>query len=67
MAKCLLIKSCTDSLLWYSSLVGQNVPYLGRFPEAYKSRDLSGCTNIVHFKDAEIVDAEGESLDQSKP
>jgi hypothetical protein len=52
----LFITSCEDSMMWYSSKVGQYVPYLGEYPEAYKSIDNSGYSNIVRFEDAVLHD-----------
>lgn len=54
--KQLLIKSCSDSSLWYRDLVGQTVPLLKMpvFGE-YLSREPSGFTNIVRECDAEVV------------
>ena len=54
----LKITGCTDGHVWYASLVGQTVPYLGQWPECYKSREPAGFTNIVHFEDAEVVEVE---------
>lgn len=56
--KMLKITGCTDPHLWYACRVGQTVPYLGQWPECYRSREPSGFTNIVHFKDAEVVGVE---------
>ena len=40
--------------MWYAGLVGKTVPYLGRWPEAYKSRDTGGHINRVELADATI-------------
>lgn len=40
--------------MWYAPLVGQTVPYLGTWPECYRSREPAGFVNTVHFADAEI-------------
>jgi hypothetical protein len=52
----LLITSCEDSMMWYSSRIGEYVPYLGEYPEAFKSIDNSGYTNVVRFDDAVLVE-----------
>jgi len=52
----LLIKNCRDPGMWYSDKVGQHVPYLGKYPECYKSREDAGYTNIVFVEDAELVE-----------
>lgn len=53
----LLITGCSDPLLWYSRLVGQEVPYLGMWTDegCFKSREPAGYINAVKFKDARIV------------
>ena len=56
MKKVLLIKSCTDPHLWYAKLIGHKVPFLGSWPEGWKSREQSGYVNIIRFEDAEIID-----------
>ena len=52
----LLIKRCPDSQMWYRDKVGQTVPYEGKWPEGYKSREDAGYLNIVRFEDAEVVE-----------
>lgn len=55
----LLITKCNDSLMWYSKLVGQTVPYEGEWsdaPDVYKSREPAGYINIVKKTDAVIVE-----------
>lgn len=51
----LLIKRCPDPQMWYAKLVGEKVPYEGRWPEGYKSREPAGHINVVRFEDAELV------------
>ena len=53
--KQLLIKQCPDGMMWYRDKVGRTVPYEGRWPEGFKSREDAGYINIVRFEDAEIV------------
>ena len=52
----LLIKRCPDRMMWYRDKVGQTVPYEGKWPEGYKSREDAGYLNIVKFEDAEVVE-----------
>ena len=53
----LLIKSCSDPMRWYSSLIGQKVPYLGDAGWGeYKSKEPAGYINFVQHKDAEIIE-----------
>lgn len=54
---CLRITGCRDPQLWYADKVGQQVPFIGMWPEAYISRDTGGYINRVEFDDAEIVEA----------
>lgn len=65
------ITKCRDPLMWYAGLVGELVPYCGRWPEAYKSREPAGYINRVEFEDAEIVtmhqDGAVPQNDQGKP
>jgi hypothetical protein len=57
----LKIINCTDSMMWYRDLVGQTVT-LARHPdsdkEVYWSREPAGYLNIVHKKDAEVVEVD---------
>lgn len=41
--------------MWYADKVGQLVPYLGDWPEGYKSREPAGFINVVRHEDAELV------------
>lgn len=56
----LLIHSCTDGMLWYSNMIGQTVPYVRTIAHEgiYISKEPAGYTNIVHMKDAKIVNDE---------
>jgi hypothetical protein len=54
--KMLLITDCTDPLLWYANRVGQHVIFLRECQHYYWSREAEGYTNIVHKKDATIVE-----------
>lgn len=51
----LLITDCNDALMWYSSRIGELVPYCGEEDSVYWSRDNGGFTNIVRKEDAIIV------------
>lgn len=51
----LLIKKCSDSMLWYAGLVGEHVPFIRRERDCYISREPAGYTNIVWLEDAEVV------------
>ena len=51
----LLIKKCSDSMLWYRDLVGQTVPMIKEVDEGYLSREPAGYTNIVRREDAEVI------------
>lgn len=53
--KAILIKSCSDSRLWYAGLVGQTVPFLGDMGDELRSRQPSGYINFVRYHDCEIV------------
>jgi hypothetical protein len=52
------IISCTDHLMWYSHRVGDTVQLVREEEDYYISREPNGCTNIVHKKDAEVIDNE---------
>lgn len=54
--KALKITGCTDSLMWYSKRVGKLVPYLRTHSDCYMSLEPAGYKNIVHLKDAEVVE-----------
>lgn len=51
----LKITGCRDPLMWYADMVGELVPFLGVWPEAYASREPAGHVNRVEFSDAEPV------------
>ncbi len=54
----ILITACSDPGLWYAHLVGQRVPYLGEWPEGFKSREPAGYINLVRRTDGQLVAAE---------
>jgi hypothetical protein len=54
--KMLRITGAKDGLVWYAPLIGELVPFCGRWPEAYKSLEPAGYLNRVEFADAELVE-----------
>lgn len=52
----LLIKQCPDKSMWYANKINQLLPYCGKWPEGFKSREEAGHINIVKFEDAVIVE-----------
>ena len=54
----LRITGCTDRSMWYSSLVGERVPFLREEHDCYLSREPAGYVNIVKKADAEVVGEE---------
>jgi len=52
----LKIITCSDSLMWYRDLVGQEVPLLREYDDCYMSREPTGFANIVRKQDAVIVE-----------
>lgn len=58
--KMLRIIGCDDPMMWYADMVGELVPYCGKWREAYKSREPTGYINRVEFGDAEIVTLESD-------
>jgi hypothetical protein len=65
--KQLRITGCRDALMWYANLVGQTVPYLGTWPEGYRSREPAGYINVVRFEDAEVIDVEDSDATNPSP
>lgn len=57
--KALKIIDCTDPMMWYRDMVGETVT-LARHPDVdqdvYWSREPAGYLNIVHKKDAEVIE-----------
>lgn len=53
----LLITHCSDPMMWYAKLVGQEVPYLGEWKaeKCFKSKEPAGYINIVKFADARVI------------
>lgn len=61
--KAIKILRCSDSMMWYRGMIGQNV-VLARpadyDQDVYWSREPAGYLNIVDKSDAEIVTLENE-------
>ena len=64
--KMLRITQCHDASMWYAGMVGQLVPLVGKWPEAYASREPAGYINRVEFADAEVVDFEASEAGGGK-
>lgn len=54
--KMLLIKTCSDQMMWYATKVGQYVPFVRECSDCYLSREDAGYINVVLKKDAVVVD-----------
>lgn len=54
--KKLLITGCTDRNMWYSGLVGKEVPFLREEPDAFMSREPAGFVNFVRKADGQLVE-----------
>jgi len=54
--KKLKIIQCSDSMLWYANLVGQEVPLLKEVDEGWLSEEPDGYTNIVRRSDAQVIE-----------
>ncbi len=65
--KMLRITRCADSSMWYAGLVGQLVPLVTVWPEAYASREPAGYINRVEFCDAQIVEVEPTKAEDQTP
>ena len=52
----LLITQCPDLSMWYAGKVGHLVPFCGAWNDSWRSREDAGLINIVHFKDAVLVE-----------
>jgi hypothetical protein len=51
----LKITQCPDRSRWYSSKIGDTVPFLGDVGNEYKSIEDDGYINFVQYDDAVIV------------
>jgi hypothetical protein len=54
--KKLLITGCNDRNMWYSGLVGKQVPFLKEESDVYRSLEPAGFVNFVRKADAQIVE-----------
>lgn len=54
--KRLLITGCTDRNMWYSGLVGKEVPFLREEADAFMSREPAGFVNFVRKADGQLVE-----------
>lgn len=51
----ILIVKCADSSMWYADKIGKYVPFEGKWPEGWISRDRGGHINIVKFEDGVVT------------
>ena len=51
----LLIKNCSDPQLWYSTKIGQMVPFVDECYNYFLSREDAGYVNIVIKSDCEVI------------
>lgn len=51
----LKIVNCSDPSFWYSRHVGRELPYVGRYSDGWKARELAGYSNIIFPEDAVLV------------
>jgi hypothetical protein len=54
--KKLLITGCNDRNMWYSGLVGKEVPFLREEHDAFMSREPAGFVNFVRKADGRLVE-----------
>lgn len=64
--KKIFINKCSDSMMWYKKLVGQQVEYLSEDEDYYWSRDSGGYKNIILKQDADIVEEDLCEVDEFK-
>lgn len=51
----LKITKCSDSMMWYSGMVGETISYLREIPEGFLSWEPSGYVNIILKGDVEVI------------
>ena len=56
--RALRIVSCSDSMMWYSHLVGELVPLLAVEKVEYKSREPAGYVNFVKLCDGKVEEVD---------
>jgi len=54
--KKLLITGCNDRNMWYSGLVGKEVPFLREEHDVFMSREPAGFVNFVRKADGQLVE-----------
>lgn len=55
LIKAILIKQCSDSLMWYRDMVGKVVVYEREYDDCYMSREPAGYINKILKQDANII------------
>lgn len=56
IVKMLHIERCSDPLMWYAGMVGTDVVFVKEDDDYYWSREEAGHINIVHKRDATIIE-----------
>lgn len=54
--KAILIKQCSDSLMWYRGHVGKVVEYVREDSDTFWSREPEGYANIILKRDAVLIE-----------
>ena len=54
--KAILIKQCSDSLMWYRGHVGKVVEYVREDSDTFWSREPEGYANIILKQDAVLIE-----------
>lgn len=58
--KAIMIKQCSDPLMWYRNMVGQVVPLAREDTDVLWSREPAGHINIILRQDAVLVEITNE-------
>lgn len=53
-----IIRKCSDPLMWYRDEIGRSFPLEGQCHEGYLTREPAGYINIVRFADGDVVKEE---------
>jgi len=65
--KAIIIKQCSDSLMWYRDMVGKVVVYEREYDDCYMSREPAGYINKILKQDATIIDVDlNDCIDKYK-
>ena len=58
MSSSVKVIKCSDPMYWYSEHVGEafTVVYTFKVAQEWVVRAADGCTNIIKFKDGELID-----------